>query len=136
MVLVDTSVWSLALRRRSENLAAGERRLVDEWRRLVQDGRVVLIGPVRQEILSGIRVRSTYVALRDLLSTFRHLDITIRDYDLAAEFFNECRAHGISGGSIDLLIASVAHRFNVPIFTTDPDFARFARHVPIRLHPA
>lgn len=53
MVLADTSIWSLALRRRSEDLNRAERRLLSEWFELVRDGRVRLMGPIRQEILSG-----------------------------------------------------------------------------------
>ena len=134
MVLVDTSVWSLALRRRPRNLSREERHLVDEWKKLVKDGRAVLIGPIRQEILSGLRKQSTFESLRGLLRSFRHLEIEPSDYDRAAEFFNQCRARGVSGGPVDLLISSVAHRLDVPVFTTDPDFERYAQHVPIKLH--
>jgi predicted nucleic acid-binding protein len=134
MTLVDTSVWSLALRRRPGSLSINERRLVDEWKRLVEKGLAVLIGPIRQEILSGIRERSTFETLRGLLSSFRYFEIVASDYDRAAEFFNDCRANGISGGHVDLLISSVAHRLDVPVFTADPDFVRYARHVPLRLH--
>ena len=134
MVLVDTSVWSLALRRRTGSLSIEERQLVDEWKRLVKEGRVVLIGPIRQEILSGLRKQSTFESLRGLLRSFRHLEIEASDYDRAAEFFNQCRARRISGGHVDLLISSVAHRLDVPVFTTDPDFERYAQHVPFKLY--
>ncbi len=134
MVLVDTSVWSLALRRRPGSLGDEERIVVGEWTRLVKAGRAVLVGPIRQEILSGIRKQSTFAELRTLLSSFRYLEIEAGDYDRAAEFFNRCRAKGVSAGHVDLLIAAVAHRFEVPVFTTDPDFALYARHVPLELH--
>ena len=134
MVLVDTSVWSLALRRGPESLSKAERHLVDVWSKLVQDGRAVLMGPIRQEILSGLRTQSSFDSLRELLRSFRHLEIEASDYDLAADFFNRCRAGGVSGSHIDLLIASVAYRVSMPIFSTDKDFARYARHVPIKLY--
>ena len=133
MVLVDTSVWSLALRRRPGSLNTGERRLVDEWKQLVKDGRAVLTGPIRQEILSGLREFTTFESLRGLLSSFRHLAIEPGDYDRAAEFFNRCRAKGVSGGHVDLLIASVACRLDIPVFTTDPDFKGYAQHLPLEL---
>lgn len=136
MVLVDTSVWSLALRRRPASLSVSETRLVAEWRGLVESARAALIRPIRQEILSGLRDVATFDALRGLLSSFRYLEIEAADYDRAAEFFNQCRAQGVAGSHVDLLIASVAHRFEVAIFTTDPDFARYGLHVPIRLHAA
>ena len=134
MVLVDTSVWSLALRRRPRSTSGSERRLVGEWTRLVEEGLAELIGPIRQEILSGLRERSTFQALQELLSSFRYVEILAADYDRAAEFYNRCRARGISGGHIDMLIAAVAHRSHVPVFSTDPDFGRYAVELPIRLH--
>lgn len=134
MVLVDTSVWSLALRRRAAALTAVEVRLVDEWTGLVGEGLAGLIGPIRQEILSGIRRPEVFRALRRDLADFPHLGIDAIDYDRAAEFFNACRARGVTGGPIDMLISAVAYRHAVPIFTIDIDYARYARHIPLRLH--
>ena len=34
----------------------------------------------------------------------------------------------------DLLICAVAVRHGLKIFTTDTDFAAYARHLPIKLH--
>jgi len=134
MILVDTSIWSLALRRRPAALSAGEVRLVEEWADLVTEGLAGLIGPIRQEILSGVRRAEVFQALRRELSDFPHLGIDVVDYDRAAEFFNVCRAQGITGGPIDMLISAVAYRYEVPIFSQDTDFMRYARHLPLRLH--
>jgi predicted nucleic acid-binding protein len=134
MVLVDTSIWSLALRRRAAALAAAEARLVDEWADLVTNGLAGLIGPVRQEILSGVRRPEVFQALRRALADFPNLAIETVDYDRAAEFFNVCRARGVTGGPIDMLISAVAYRHEVPIFTVDVDYSRYARHIPLRLH--
>ena len=136
MVLVDTSIWSLALRRRAEHLHAEETQLVEEWARLVRSGHATLIGPIRQEILSGIREESTYGQLKSLLDTFRYLEITPGDYDQAAEFFNACRRRGVIGTHVDMLICSVAVRHDMPVYTTDSDFERYAKHVPLELHAA
>ena len=133
-VLVDTTVWSLALRRRRGDLAAGEKRLVREWGRLVEGGEALLVGPVRQEILSGIRQDSDFEAVRRELSAFSYVPILPHDYDQAAAFFNTCRAKGVTGTAVDLLICAVASRLKVPIFTTDTDFKGYAKHLPIRLH--
>ncbi len=134
IVLVDTTIWSLALRRRPQSLNDRERLLADEWARLVRSGEAVLIGPIRQEILSGIRSEKSFAAIQESLGDFRYLEIFPSDYDLAARFFNVCRAHGITGTAVDLLICAVAHRFDMPIFTTDADFRHYATHVEIRLH--
>ena len=91
-VLVDTSVWSLALRRRSPAHPS-----VDELRRLIVAGRAAIISPVRQELLSGIRGGSTFERLRDRLGAFPDELLTTADYERAAEFFNACRAKGLQG---------------------------------------
>lgn len=134
MVLVDTSIWSLALRRRPAALTPAEDRLVSEWVALVDEGVAALIGPIRQEILSGIRRLDAFQTLRRTLLDFPHLGIDAEDYDRAAEFFNVCRGRGVTGGPIDMLISSVAYRHSIPVFAADPDYAMYARHVPLRLH--
>jgi predicted nucleic acid-binding protein len=134
MVLVDTSIWSLALRRRPVVLSSEEVALVDEWEDLVTQGFAALIGPIRQEILSGVRRPEVFQTLRRELGDFPHLGIDAVDYDRASEFFNVCRGQGIVGGPIDMLISAVAYRHEVPIFSSDMDYARYARHLPLRLH--
>ena len=134
IVLVDTTIWSLALRRRPQSLNDQEHLLVEEWARLVRSGEAVLIGPIRQEILSGIRSDRSFTAIQESLGDFRYLEIYPSDYDQAARFFNVCRANGITGTAVDLLICAVAHRCDVSIFTTDADFRHYAPHVEIRLH--
>lgn len=130
-VLVDTSVWSLALRRRTPAHTA-----VDELRRLLAGGRVALVGPVRQEVLSGIRDRAAFRQLRDLLRAFPDEPIVAEDYERAAECFNICRAKGIQGSNTDFLLCAVAERYRMPILTTDEDFLEFARVLPVSLHPS
>lgn len=133
-VLVDTTIWSLALRRRAYQLSSAEKRLVENWADLVISGRAALTGPVLQEVLSGIRSEEVFEALHEKLSSFRYLEILPGDHVLAARFFNLCRSHGIAGSHVDMLICVTAHRYDVPIFTTDPDFSGYARHLPIRLY--
>ena len=135
-VLVDTSVWSLALRRKAADLNPEERQIVVEWSDLVRDGRVQIIGPIRQEILSGIRDRGQFEALQRRLSAFPDTQIKTADYVQAARFFNLCRKEGVTGAPIDLLICAVAHRFGWPIFSRDDDFNRYAGLLPVRLHKA
>ena len=70
MVLVDTFVWSLALRRKQADLNRGEQDLKTGLQELVQDGRAQIVGPVRQELLSGIRAEETFRKVRDALRAF------------------------------------------------------------------
>lgn len=129
-VLVDTSVWSLALRRR----AVLSRPEILELQSLIDEGRVAMIGPVRQELLSGIRSDESFTRLRDHLRAFPDERLTVDDYELAAEYFNRCRARGIQGSNTDFLICAAAERRGFPILTTDDDFARFAEVLPIAIH--
>lgn len=132
--LVDTPVWSLAFRRRRSDLSAVEATLVEQLRRLIRGGNAHLIGPIRQEILSGVRERNIFEGLREDLR--QHLDepLGIEDFEFAAELSNRCRSAGVTGSPVDFLICAVASRRGWDIFTTDRDFGRYARHIEIRLH--
>lgn len=129
-VLVDTSVWSLALRRGQPSKVA----VVDELSALIEEGRVAMIGPIRQELLSGIRDPAVFERLRNHLRGFVDEPLEPADFERAAEHFNACRARGVQGSNTDFLICATAERRNLPIFTTDADFTRFARVLPIELH--
>lgn len=133
-VLVDTPIWSLALRRSDGHLNPGERRLVDEWAALIREGRVQVIGMIRQEILSGIRSEKDFERVRAHLSAFDDVVITTSDHEDAARFFNRCRTRGVTATPIDLLICSVALRHSLSIFTTDRDFDRLTGLLGIELH--
>ena len=130
-VLVDTAVWSLALRRKTPRDGDPIR---SELASLVQDGRVAMIGPVRQELLSGIRDSAQFDELRETLRAFSDTDIGSSDYEEAAAFYNRCREKGIQGSNTDFLICATAVRNSFSIFTTDDDFTHFARVLPIVLH--
>ncbi len=134
MVLIDTTIWSLALRRAKRKLSTTEQRLVAAWVELVKTGAATLIGPIRQEILSGVRHQRDFDKLRRRLSAFRHVEILPIDYDQAASYYNACRVGGVVGTAIDLLICAVAARCDTSIFTTDGDFQCLARFAPIKLY--
>jgi hypothetical protein len=129
-VLVDTSVWSLALRRR----ASAPHAAVEELRSLVIEGRVVIIGAIRQELLSGIRDAAAFTRLRDHLRAFPDDGVETADYERAAEWLNMCRTRGVQGSNTDFLLCAVSERLRLPLFTTDRDFRRFAAILPLRLH--
>lgn len=128
-VVVDTSVWSLALRRRAEVAEIATSRLA----RLITDGRVLMLGAIRQELLSGIRDRDVFESLRLRLRSFADLALDADDHETAAAYFNACRRRGVQGSNTDFLICAAASRRDCTILTTDRDFERFAEHVPIRL---
>ena len=135
-VLVDTSVWSLALRRRPRDPAPAEASIAAELSELVTAGRARLIGVVRQEMLSGIKTAEQYERLRKTLRVYPDEVMSVDDYEAAAKAGNDCRAQGISGSAVDFLICAMALRREWAIFTTDPDFGRYAEALPIKLHLA
>jgi predicted nucleic acid-binding protein len=133
-VLIDTPIWSLALRRK-KTLSRGERVLIAELNELINEVRVALIGPIRQELLSGISNDEQFRILKERLRPFEDLPLTQADYERAAEFYNVCRKAGIQGSQVDFLICSVSVGNEVPIFTTDKDFLYYKKQLPISLYP-
>ena len=135
-LLVDTPVWSLALRRKAGHLSPREERITQALAEAIRDGRAQLIGVVRQELLSGIREVERFKKLRDYLRAFDEPALEMGDYEEAAEMHNRCRARGIAGSTIDFLICAVASRRKWQVFTTDQDFERYARVLGLKLYPA
>lgn len=129
-VLVDTSVWSLALRRPTGDGKAETAELVE----LVREGRVEMIGAIRQEILSGIRTSEQFRKLRDRLRAFPDVVPDESDYEEAAACFNRCRAKGLQGSNTDFLMCAVSLRRDLAILTTDKNFSGFARVLGFELH--
>ncbi len=129
-IIVDTCVWSQALRRNSSK----DEIIIKELTELIRDVRVQLIGPIRQEILSGIKSEEQFIELRDYFSAFQDLILKEVDYEKAAEFFNICRRKGIQGSNTDFLICAVAFHRDLEIFTTDKDFKIFQKYIPINLY--
>lgn len=129
MVLVDTSVWSLSLRRKMP----AKRPEVETLIRLIQEDRAVIIGAVRQELLTGVSDGNLFKRLARGLDAYMDLPLDSSDYVRAAQFCNTCRTRGVQGSNTDFLICSAADRYEMPIFTLDRDFERFAALLPVRL---
>ncbi len=108
--------------------------MVEELTELIREGRALLMGPIRQELLSGISDPRQFTGLRDRLRAFADVSVRELDYERAAEFSNSCRRAGLQGSHVDFLICSVAAGSGCAIFSNDKDFSRYARHLPITLH--
>ncbi len=128
-VIVDTSIWSLSLRRAKHRKETESEKLIQ----IIEDGRIVMIGPIRQEILSGIKIKKQFELLKVYLGAFPDLYLEIKDYELAAEFFNLCKGKGVQGSNTDFLICAAAVNNNFSIYTDDKDFELFKKHIPIQL---
>lgn len=129
MVIVDSDVWSEALRSKGQ-----ESRNVIALRRLIEESAVIMIGPIRQEILSGIREVARYEKMREIMRDFpsHKLDETL--FELAASFFNLCRGKGVQGSHTDYLICACAIEWKAQILTKDEDFKSYAKYLPIELY--
>ena len=132
--VVDTSVWSLSLRRKPGDLNPTERAIVDELAELIVEDRVCLIGVVRQEVLGGIRTQSQFERLRSFLRAFQHLEISPADHESAAQASNQCQAKGVTVSVVDALICAVALNRDWAIFTMDNDFKLFTKILSVNLH--
>ena len=130
-VIVDTSVWSLALRRRNPVVTADTEALEG----LIADGRAVLIGSVRQEILSGVRYVAQFDRLRSALDSFPDEPVRTEDYVEAARISNQCLDAGVLTGNTDCLICAVAIAKGMGVLSTDKDFDHMSSVVPVMLYP-
>jgi len=129
-ILVDTSVWSLALRRK-EVIDTKEVVLLKNF---IEDGeQIFLIGLILQEILSGISAAKLFKRLTDYLSAFPLLELSRQDYIQAAELRNGCMKKGIKAGAIDFLIASVCINNDLLLFSSDKDFQFIAAVYNLKL---
>ena len=106
----------------------------NELAHLIDQGDALIAGPIRQELLSGIATQAQFRLLSARLQAFPDIPIETADYERAALCFNQCRARGIQGSNTDYLICALALRLDVPVFSVDRDFARYARVVRVRLH--
>ena len=131
-ILVDTSIWSIALRHSSEVENADQ--IKDQLYTLIDDARIAMIGPIRQELLSGIKTNSQFNELKKRLEPFRDIPIKTEDYILAAKFFNRCRSKGVQGSQIDFLICAVSARNKLPLFTYDQNFKRYKKYLDFQVY--
>jgi predicted nucleic acid-binding protein len=127
-ILVDTCVWSEALRRITGEGSDVSRELQD----LILEHRVEIIGPIRQELLSGLREDNQFEKLEKHLEAFPDITLEAADHIMAAQYFNKCRARGIQGSNTDFLICAVAVRREIAIYPTDGDFQQFCKVSPNR----
>jgi predicted nucleic acid-binding protein len=101
---------------------------------LVRDDAVQMLGPIRQELLSGAQPSERFEQLKEYLRFYPNLHLDEADDEMAASYYNRLRQRGLQSTATDLLICAVAARYGLKIFTTDTDFAGYAQHLPIKLH--
>jgi len=129
-LFIDTSVWSLLLRR-------DQPRDIPEVRALggaLKSGeRILSTGLILQELLQGFLGPK---AKEQIIQHFAAFPLLVPDRDdhiFAAEIRNRCRKRGVQAGTIDALIARLCIRHELVLLTTDADFRRIARHTSLQL---
>ena len=129
-VLVDTSVWSLAFRKKGP----ADHPKVRTLTLLIEQGEdVALVGVVLQELLQGLPSDASFRKLKTHLEAFPLLSMERQDYVLAAALRRACRKDGIAATTIDCLIAAAAIRHRCALLTTDRDFEHIAKRSQLSL---
>ncbi len=127
---VDTSVWSLALRRDAEHSAPEVAALRDA---LLGADQVFTTGLILQELLQGFAGPKARTQLVERLSALAFLQPDREDHIEAAEVRNACRRRGVQVGTIDALLIQLCRRHELVMLSTDQDFHAAAKHVEYRL---
>lgn len=125
-LVVDTSVWSLVLRRPRVN---GNDPHVRAFRSHLESGDgLFVVGNILQELLDGLRSTKQFDRLLTLMDSYPLLDLDRQTYVAAARLQSVCRSKGVNAGPIDFLIAAACCQHGFPLLTADKDFVRIASH--------
>lgn len=129
-LFVDTSVWSLLLRR---DQPADVQEVVALKRALESGERIVITGLVLQELLQGFSGPKARDQLIDRFAAFPLLVPNREDHIAAAALRNECRKRGVQSGTVDSLIAQLCIHHELTLLTTDADFSHMAKCCALRV---
>ncbi len=130
ILLVDTSVWSLALRRDTRGTEPEVRALSQA---LLGGAAIVTTGIVLQELLQGFSGAKDHAAIVERFAALPLVQPDGDDHVRAAELRNACRRAGVQLGTIDALIAQLCIRHDLVLLTTDRDFTLAAKHCALRI---
>ena len=129
-LLVDTSVWSLALRRDADATGPEVQHLKDA---LMGADVVVTTGLVLQELLQGFSGPKARAQIIERFAALPILQPNREDHVAAAELRNTCRRSGIQIGTIDALLAQLCVQHDLTLLSTDNDFKLAAKHCALRV---
>jgi len=126
MVLADTSVWIAFFR-------DGSSRAAKELDSLLEEGEACVCGLIEAELLPGLR-REDRAKVRTLMAGLPCLEIATDIWADVAEIQERSLAQGLGPFSIpDLILAAVAIRHKVPLFSLDRHFLSISRVTGLRL---
>ena len=129
-VIVDTDIWSEALRKKIHRKSKYIAELID----LINESRVQMLGPIRMEVLCGIREIQKFEKLKLAISKYPDGRLNEPVFVAAASMFNSCRSKGIQGSKTDFIICAYSVLHKMAIFTKNKDFIHYQKHLPIELH--
>ena len=125
-IVVDTSVWSLVLRRPHVDETHP---YVTAFRHYIQNGTCIhLVGNILQELLDGVKSSSGFERLVKAMEPFPLVSAERTTYILASKLRNHCRSKGIQASPGDFSIAAACIEKGFPLLTSDGDFASIAKH--------
>ena len=129
-VLVDTSVWSLSLRKDGP----AKHPAVDKLQTLLLDTQdIVLVGIILQEILQGFRQEGIVTKVTAYFKAFPLLTLERQDFVAAAKLRRQAAAKGLSLSTPDCQIAAAAIKYQCHLLSTDKDFSNIAKWAPLKL---
>lgn len=128
--LVDTSVWSLALRRDTQ---ATEPQVHQLKQALLGSEIIVTTGLILQELLQGFLGPKAQTQIVERFAALPLLQPDRDDHINAAILRNTCRRAGVQLGTVDALLAQLCIRHDVTLLTSDTDFTHAAEHCPLRV---
>jgi len=128
--IIDTSVWSLALRKKGPSNHTSVKKLFQ----LLDEGEQIFItGTILQEILQAFKSEATVKKVANHLESVPLIVLDRDDYAKAASVHRRCASKGISVSTTDCQISQAAITNNCLLLSTDRDFEYIARHTPLKL---
>jgi predicted nucleic acid-binding protein len=135
LIVVDTSVWSLAFRRRGwpNEVMPNVVKLLKILTKEQQE--VVVPGIVFQELLSGVKDEAQGERIKELMDGYPIVLAAKEQHIEASNISNVCRKVGVSAAAVDCLIAAQCIMLNGVLLTLDDDFKRISKCCGLRLYP-
>ena len=127
-LLVDTSVWSLAMRRDGPSSVPEVNVLVNA---IDSGSEIYSTGIILQELLQGFSKPKAHDSIIERFASIPMLVPDTSDHINAADLRNRCRRKGVQVGTIDALIAQLSLRFKLILLSTDKDFKHMSKVVKL-----
>jgi predicted nucleic acid-binding protein len=129
-LLIDTSIWSEALRRKNKSVNSEDTLL---FKIIRNEEEIFITGIILQEILTGIKNEKLFDDINNHLRFFNFVNPTNMDHIQAAKLRNDLAKKGITVASIDVLIAQIAISNNLTLATYDSDFVKISANSKLKI---